>query len=138
MNDGVVATPMETANVITDEDRNPREDGLPNGGAITTARRVRELISEIRKHPGIDDDYDPLLELAKLACDNKGNKQLCYYVNKEVAAYIYPKLRAVEHSGEVQTGPAQVHVHMGISPHQLEEYEAQAVIIEEGDDEDEA
>lgn len=131
-----MATPMESSNIALDENRNPRDDGLPNGMNITTARRVQEIIAKIREHPQIDDDYDPLIQLAILACENKANKQLAYYVNKEVASYIYPKLRAVEHSGDVQTGPTQVHVHMGISPQQLHEFEAQAILVEEGDDDD--
>lgn len=41
-------------------------------------------------------DYDPILELCKIATDYKNNVDTRLNANKEVAKYVYPQLRAVE------------------------------------------
>lgn len=45
--------------------------------------------------------YDPIIEMAKIANDESVDLNLRAQMHKEVAKYVEPQLKAVEHSGEL-------------------------------------
>jgi hypothetical protein len=45
-------------------------------------------------------DYHPVIELVEIAMDKENDVSLRLNANKEVAQYVVPKLRAVEHTGK--------------------------------------
>lgn len=45
-------------------------------------------------------EFDPLLEMAKIATSEDTDAQLKFNALKEITKYFYPQLKAVEHSGE--------------------------------------
>ena len=60
----------------------------------------RSLLVALQKiHP----DYSPLTSLMDLAFDDDTTKAEKISCHKEIAQYCYPKLKAVEHSGDLDT-----------------------------------
>lgn len=51
-------------------------------------------------------NYNPLIELVKIAHSEDATTSEKIQCNKEVAQYVNPKLKAVEHSGEVNQNVA--------------------------------
>lgn len=66
-----------------------RPAGVPN----KPKRRLLQLLQE--KYPG----YHPVLEMAKIA-NTTDDQQLAANMHKEVAKYVEPALKAIEHTGE--------------------------------------
>ena len=69
--------------------------GRPKGAEGGNKREARALLRD--KFP----DYHPLVQMAALANDEGAPQELRFAADKEVAAYLLPKLKAVE-----VTGPA--------------------------------
>lgn len=78
----------------------------PIAGATPTATAPRplldrsELLDLIRKDPHVADDYHPVHALAVIANNDKLPLNLKIKAHSEVASYITPKLKAIEHRGE--------------------------------------
>lgn len=70
--------------------------GRPAGSSNKNKARLLRLIQE--DYP----EYDPLLELVKLAHDEKSTQGEKISCHKEVAQYVNPKLKAIEHTGDMQ------------------------------------
>ena len=71
-----------------------RKKGVPN-------KPKKELLDMIQlTYPG----YHPVMAMAIVANDEGADETLRFNANKEVAQYIVPKKRAVEHSGSIDTG----------------------------------
>jgi hypothetical protein len=50
-------------------------------------------------------DYHPLLAMAEIANDESVDQSMRFMAHKEVAQYVAPKLKAIEHSGGVDVTP---------------------------------
>ncbi len=68
-----------------------RQAGTPNKRKDRLLRRLE------RDFP----DYHPVAELAKIANDPKNDVATRLQANKEVAKYVEPQLKAVEHRGDL-------------------------------------
>ena len=69
----------------------PSRAGSPN-------KNKQALIKLLElKYPG----YNPILEMAAIATDEENDLHTRFTAHKEIAQYIVPKLKAVEHSGNV-------------------------------------
>lgn len=77
---------------------------MPAGGARQGAGRKknvpnkdkRELVDRLnKKFP----NWDPVMAMAEMANDKKNGIDLRFAASKEVAQYIHPKRKAIEHSG---------------------------------------
>ena len=67
-----------------------RPKGTPN-------KDKKQLLRALQKiHP----DYSPLDELLKLAFNEESTISEKISCHKEIAQYVFPKLKAVEHTGE--------------------------------------
>jgi len=66
-----------------------RKKGVPNKNKQELLERVKE------KYP----DYCPIEAMCKIAIDKKNEVTVRLQASKEVASYIYPKLKSVEHTG---------------------------------------
>ena len=85
-------------------------------GGVTTSKKAtrREIALRIREavrkyHPDLEGDYDPLIELALVGANRKVSADLRVAANKEVAGYLYHKLKAVDLT-VAQKGPVTVQV----------------------------
>ncbi len=85
------------------------ERGRPKGSVNRRTMRAETIIR--KAYPG----YDPLKHLAELANDPELDKALRMQASKELAQYMYPKLRSVEVTGE-DGGALQVVVR--VVPHE--------------------
>jgi hypothetical protein len=56
-------------------------------------------------------DYHPVVEMARLANDPDADVTLRFNANKEVAKYVVPQLKAVEHRGP-DGGPVEFVINM--------------------------
>ena len=54
-------------------------------------------------------EFDPLRELIRLAMETD-DEPIKLGALKEVANYVYPKLKSVEHTGQATTGPLIINV----------------------------
>ena len=68
--------------------------GRPKGSEGSGRREARRILKD--EFP----DYHPLRNMAKLANDKSAPAELRFQADKEVIAYILPKLRSVEITGE--------------------------------------
>lgn len=68
-----------------------RTKGTPNKDTAA----IRERLAD--EFP----DWDPVLALAAIANDPTADPQLRFYASKEVAQYVHPKRKAIEHSGKI-------------------------------------
>ena len=69
-----------------------RPEGLPN-------KNKQALIALLQaKYPG----YQPVVSMADIANDESNDLLMRFNAHKEIAQYIVPKLKAVEHSGRVE------------------------------------
>lgn len=69
----------------------PSRAGSPN-------KNKQALIKMLElKYPG----YDPICNMVEIAMNAELDINLRFNANKEVAQYIVPKLKAVEHTGDV-------------------------------------
>ena len=85
-----------------------KRGGRPKGAMN---RRSQGLLVELRRQfPG----YDPIMEMAKIALNEQHTPELRMSANKEIAKYVYPALRAVEHSGGMEDS---LEVTVRIVPH---------------------
>ena len=69
----------------------PSRAGSPNKNRD---RLLRQIKSEFP-------NYDPIIELCKTAMDEENDPTLRFNANKEVCRYVYPKLKDVEHTGDM-------------------------------------
>lgn len=77
---------------------------MPAGGARQGAGRKknvpnkdkRELVEKLAK---AFPRWDPVMAMAEMANDKKNGIDLRFAASKEVAQYIHPKRKAIEHSG---------------------------------------
>lgn len=53
-------------------------------------------------------DYCPVKHMAGIACNESNDVSIRLQASKEVAQYIYPKLKSVEHSGSVDENKIQI------------------------------
>jgi len=49
-------------------------------------------------------DYHPILAMARIANDTSTDAGLKVVIHRELANYVFPKLKAVEHTGKVEGG----------------------------------
>lgn len=76
--------------------------GRPKGAV---AKDTASLIAAMQeKYP----DYDPVMAMIEIANDPEVDNALRLTASKEVAQYVYPKRKAVEHSGPGGTPLIQV------------------------------
>lgn len=86
-----------------------RQPGTPN--------KKTQSLMEMCEARGFS-PFGALLELAQFAEDNN----LRFNALKEVSQYLYPKRRAIEHSGKIDTGLLQMaEAVMGLSDEELAE-----------------
>lgn len=69
----------------------PSRKGSPNKNKDRLLRTIQEEFP----------NYNPLLELAKIAHSDEATTSEKITCNKEIAQYVNPKLKAVEHSGDM-------------------------------------
>ena len=70
-----------------------RPAGTPN-------KNKQALIALLEaKYPG----YQPVVSMAEIANDMDNDLQMRFNAHKEVAQYIVPKLKAVEHTGNIDS-----------------------------------
>lgn len=77
--------------------------------AIQKSENTKEMLDIIQVlHPG----FDPVLNMIKLAkeFEDKGDRKAAFEINKEIATYVYPKKRSVEHTGNKKEDPIQVNI----------------------------
>ena len=71
----------------------PSRAGIPN-------KNKQALIALLEaRYPG----YQPVVSMAEIANDMDNDLQMRFNAHKEVAQYIVPKLKAVEHTGDIDT-----------------------------------
>lgn len=72
--------------------------GKKTGGrkAGTPNKKTTELQDKL-----IDSGFDPIQELIEIAVDLQTSKDLKTKICSDLAQYVYPKRKAVEHSGEM-------------------------------------
>lgn len=73
-----------------------RRKGVPNRNKAELAERVK---AKIQERFGIE-DYDPVTAMAEIANDPEADVALRMRAHAEVAQYLAPKRRAIEHTGE--------------------------------------
>ncbi len=78
--------------------------GRPLGSLNKNKDKLLRNLKEI-----YGDDFDPIMKMASIASDDKNDATLKLAAWKEIAQYVYPKLKAVEHTGSVD-----VREHMGL------------------------
>lgn len=71
-----------------------RRGGRPKGAVNKDKRPLLEMLAA--KFP----DYHPVLAMAEIANDENNELKLRFDASKEVAQYVTPKLKSVEHTGE--------------------------------------
>ena len=72
-----------------------KRGGRPKG---SVNKDKKELMARIQEQcPG----YDPVIAMAIIATDGENSIDLRFQAHKEVAQYVTPKLRSVEHKGDV-------------------------------------
>ncbi len=76
-----------------------RPKGKPN---VKLSETLHERLKE--KYP----NYDPVERMIEIALDEDNAIELRFTANKEVAQYIYPKKKAVEHKTEDGSSPFQI------------------------------
>jgi len=69
-----------------------------NKAGVGHGRPKNKFKDEIEK---VFADYNPLQKLKEMAEDEETGKELRFQCRKELAQYYAPKLKAVEHSGDV-------------------------------------
>jgi len=67
-----------------------RTKGTPNKSTVELKDRIAE------KFP----DYDPVMAMVALANDQSADPIMRFNASKEVAQYVHPKRKAIEHSGK--------------------------------------
>jgi hypothetical protein len=68
--------------------------------AGTLNKNKQALIALLQaKYPG----YQPVISMADIANDDGNDLQTRFNAHKEIAQYIVPKLKAVEHSGNIDS-----------------------------------
>jgi len=71
----------------------PSRAGIPN-------KNKQALIALLEaRYPG----YQPVVSMAEIANDMDNDLQMRFNAHKEVAQYIVPKLKAVEHTGNIDS-----------------------------------
>ena len=70
----------------------PRPAGLPNKNKQALIKLLQD------KYP----DYHPVLSMADIANDETNDLPTRFNAHREVAQYVTPKLKAVEHTGHVE------------------------------------
>jgi len=86
LNNNVLIYQLSVAKVV-----GGRAQGTPNKNKGRLLRKIQEEFP----------NYDPLIELVRIAHDIKSSLNEKIACNKEVAQYVNPKLKAVEHSGDM-------------------------------------
>lgn len=76
--------------------------GRPKGSANKATKAVQETLAEM--------GYDPIAAMVKVAvnAEQAGDIALAGKMAAELAQYVAPKRKAVEHSGEINTAPVAV------------------------------
>ena len=90
----------------------PRPPGRPNNNKTSLLARLK------REYPG----YHPVVEMARVANDKNLSEDVRFQANKEVAKYVTPQLKAIEHTGG---DGAPIRHLVSASPLTLEEWEVQ-------------
>ena len=70
--------------------------GRPKGSGN---KRKSVLLARLQKE---FEDYHPVAELARIAMNPKNDTAIRLQAHKEVAKYVEPQLKAVEHTGETK------------------------------------
>ena len=65
--------------------------GRPNKNKDRLLRQIKEEFP----------NYDPIIELCRTAMNEDNTPELRFNASKEVCQYVYPKLKAVEHTGDM-------------------------------------
>lgn len=69
--------------------------GRPKGSPNKRTQEIAERLSELK--------CDPIEAMVKIAMDVANDVKLRAEMYKELAQYLYPKRKAIEHSGEITT-----------------------------------
>ena len=91
--------------------------GTKTGGrkAGTPNKDKAELLQQIRDHIG-DQDYHPVFAMAEIAVDEKMGNDMRFSAHREVAQYVAPKLKSVEHTADVDGLGLNLHMSLGPPP----------------------
>lgn len=83
--------------------RGPKSTGKPQKDKLELADRIDRKLRDLRLHAG-NEEWDPVVGMAIIGADayKKGDDQMALVAMREVAKYVRPQLKAVEHSGEVE------------------------------------
>lgn len=75
--------------------------GTKTGGrkAGTPNKDKAELLQQIRDHIG-DQEYHPVFAMAEIAVDEEMGNDMRFSAHREVAQYVAPKLKSVEHTAD--------------------------------------
>jgi hypothetical protein len=79
------------------ERRGGRKKGTPNKDKKALLEAIQ---AHVKKMHGID-EWDPVMEMAGFAADKMEAKDLRLSAAKEVAQYVRPKLKAIQHDGNI-------------------------------------
>ena len=109
----------------------------------TRVQLAKEVQEAVRKFvPDLPRDYDPIVELAIAGADPRLPAEMRVMANREVAGYLYHKLKAVDLT-VAQSGPVTVQVvdfnslNANMDPLQLIDAQAKVLELATGEDEDE-
>jgi len=76
----------------------PRPKGVPNKPKQALLRRLELMFP----------DYHPVVEMARIANDPANDLPTRFNAHKEVAQYVTPKLKAIDHTSNGQTFEVKV------------------------------
>ncbi len=72
----------------------PNPKGRPKGTPNRKTREVQDILAKLK--------CDPIAGMAKIALNPKHSPELRGKMHAELAKYVYPQRKAVEHSGDLQ------------------------------------
>lgn len=89
--------------------RGKKTGGRQKGSLNKTTSDIMEIIKA--QYP----DYDPVLAMVKIAQARKTPVQIKAFLNREVAAYVYPKLKPQADLSPVDYEAPEIHFVEGVS-----------------------
>jgi hypothetical protein len=88
---------------------NPKTGGRAKG---TANKDKADLLQQIRDHIG-DQDWHPVLAMAEMAVDEDLPQDTRTAMVKEVAHYVSPQLKAIEHTAADDAFGLTLHMNLG-------------------------
>ena len=86
------------------ERRGGRQKGTPNKDKLA----LQELVDKKLKECGYDENFNPVVFMVELAANPMNEVDLRLTAAKESAQYLFPKFKAVQHSGEIRLNWVEV------------------------------